>query len=118
MVAAALLAGCATGSLPGRPPNTKVALITSGDTYFTGTTRFGPEISVVEIDGKLVDKPYGIIELEPGMHSVVMRCGNTIKTRTVTVSAGEVYQFAMITTPGVRGCAGSLSRVRPVNKTV
>ena len=116
MVAAALLAGCATGSSSGRSPNNTVALISSGDNYFTGNTRFGPEISLVEIDGKPVDRPYGLIELQPGTYSVAMKCGDTVKTRTVTVAAGEVYQFSMITLPGVRGCAGTLSRVRPASK--
>ena len=113
MIAVVSLAGCATGPLPARPANTKVALITSGDNYFTGATRFGPEISVVDIDGKPVDKPFGLIELAPGTYTVAMKCGDSIKSRAVTVAAGEVYQFAMVTTPGVRGCAGILSRVHP-----
>ena len=116
-VAATLLAGCATESLRTRPLN-RVALITSGDTYFSASTRFGPDISVVKIDGKAVDRPYGPIELEPGAHSVTMKCGDSIKARTVTVSAGEIYQFAMVATPGARGCWGSLSRVRSASKLV
>lgn len=115
-VVATLLAGCVTESAPARKLN-RIALITSGDTYFYGATRFGPEISVVEIDGKPVDKPYGPIELEPGAHAITMKCGDSITARKVTVAAGDIYQFAVVATPGVRGCAGSLSRVWSAGKS-
>jgi len=113
MIAATALSGCATGPFPSRAAS-KVALITSG--HFRGTTSFGPEISVVEIDGKATDKPHGPIMLLPGVHTVTMKCGDTINVRPMTVAAGEVYQFSMVTTPGVRGCSGSLTRVRRANK--
>lgn len=115
ILAATLLAGCATEPLPTRPLS-KVALITSGGTHFSSSTSFGPDISVVEIDGKPVDRPYGPLELEPGTHSVTMKCGDSIKNLTVKASAGEVYQFAMVAAPGVKGCSGSLDRVRSARR--
>ena len=90
----------------------KVAIITSGDTNVMALTRFGPLISLVEIDGKPVESRYGPVELDPGTHSVTLKCGDSTKVNTVNVAAGEVYQFSMVTTPGVKGCVGSLSRVR------
>lgn len=75
----------------------------------------GTRISVVDVDGKPVKEPYGPIELEPGTHTVTLKCDGSLKTSTVTVSAGEVYQFSKLATPGVKGCVGSLSRVRSVN---
>lgn len=111
--AIAVLSGCATGPFPGRT-RSDVALITSG--HFRGTTSFGREISVLEIDSKPTDKPHGPIALAPGAHSVTMKCGDTVKTQMVTVAAGEVYQFSMVTVPGTRGCTGRLSRVRSANK--
>lgn len=113
MVAAAALTGCMTGPFPNRTPS-KVALITAG--HFYASTSFGPEISVIEVDGKPTDLPYGPIVLEPGTHTVTMKCGDTIKNWLVKAAAGEVYQFKIITTPGVKGCAGSLARIRPANK--
>ena len=113
MVAAAALNGCAIGPFPHREPS-KVALITAG--HFYASTSFGPEISVVDVDGKPTDLPHGPIALEPGAHSVTMKCGDTVKTRSLKVAAGEVYQFSIVTTPGVRGCSGSLARIRPRNR--
>jgi len=113
-ITATLIAGCATEPVTTDHLN-RVAIITSGNTNFFALTRFGPVISVVEIDGKPIDKPYGPVELEPGTHSVTMKCGDSTRTNTVTVSAGEVYQFAIVTTPGVKGCFGALSRVRSAN---
>ena len=110
-IAVTLIAGCALG--PVRTDRLdKVAIITSGNTNVMALTRFGPVISLVEIDGKPVESRYGPVELEPGAHTVTMKCGDATKTNTVKVVAGEVYQFAMVTTPGVKGCVGSLSRVR------
>ena len=109
-IAAALVAGCATRPVPtDRLKN--VAIITSGNTNLFSLTKFGPVISVVDVDGKPVDKRYGPIELEPGTHSVTMKCGDETKAIKLTVAAGEVYQFAHVTTPGVKGCSGALSRV-------
>jgi hypothetical protein len=113
MVAVAALSGCATGPFPSRTPS-NVALITAG--HFRGSTSFGREISVIEVDGKPTDSPHGPIALTPGAHSVTMKCGDTITARPVTVAAGEVYQFSMLTTPGVKGCSGSLTRVRSAKK--
>ncbi len=116
-VAVTLLGGCAM-----QPVRTdrldKVAIITSGNTNAKAVARFRPIVSVVEIDGKPVDKPYGPIELAPGPHSVTMKCGDSTKTGSMTVAAGEVYEFTFATTPGVPGCVGSLSRVRSAGRTV
>jgi len=111
--ATAVLSSCATGPFPARP-RSDVALITAG--YFRGGTSFGREISVIDVDGKPTDKPHGPIALAPGTHTVTMKCGDTINTQTVTVAAGEVYQFSIVTTPGVRGCSALLTRVRSTNK--
>jgi len=111
--AIAVLSSCATGPFPARI-RSDVALITAG--HFRGGTSFGRDISVLEVDGKPTDKPHGPIALAPGTHTVTMKCGETTNAQTVTVAAGEVYQFAIVTTPGVRGCSGSLSRVRSTNK--
>lgn len=113
LLVAATLSGCATGPVPPRTPS-KVALITAG--HFRGGTSFGRDISVLEVDGKPTDRPYGPIELVPGAHSVTMKCGDTVKARPLTVAAGEVYQFSIVTVPGVKGCSGSLTRVRPARK--
>ncbi len=96
----------------------KVAVITSGDTNVRALTRFGRLITVTEIDGVPYAKPYGPIELEPGTHTVTMKCGDATNTSTLTVLPGEVYQFAMTSTPGVKGCAGSLSRVQAASPEV
>jgi hypothetical protein len=111
--AAMLTASCATGPFPDRAPS-KVAIITAG--HFYASTSFGPEISVIEVDGKPTDRPYGPIALEPGAHTVTMKCGDTIKNWAVQAAAGEIYQFKIITTPGVKGCAGALARIRSANK--
>lgn len=110
-IALSFIAGCATG--PVRTDRLdKVAIVTSGDTNVMALTRFGPVISIVEVDGKPVDRRYGPIELAPGAHSVTLKCGDSTKVNSVNALAGEVYQFAMVTAPGVKGCVGSLSRVR------
>jgi len=110
-IAVAFLASCAAG-----PVSTdglkSVAVITSGDTVSYAGTGSGPTISIVEVDGKPADLPNGPIKLEPGTHSVTMKCDGSSRTSSITVSGGEVYQFNKVITPGVKGCAGSLSRVR------
>ena len=89
-----------------------VAVITSGDTVSYVGTESGPTIGIVEVDGKPVDRPNGPINLQPGTHSVTMRCDGSNRTNSITVSAGEIYQFNKVSTPGVKGCVGSLSRIR------
>ena len=113
VIAVMLLAGCATPPAPSSRLKS-VAIIASGDTV-SYTSADGLGVSVAEIDGKPVASPYGPIELEPGKHTVTMKCGDTVKTNTVTVAAGEVYQFNKIVSSGVKGCVGSLSRVRSAN---
>ena len=112
-LAVMLMAGCSTQPVAGGRLKS-MAIITSGDTVsYTSADGFG--VSVTEIDGKPVDSPYGPIELAPGKHEVAMKCGDTVKINTVTVAAGEVYQFNKIVSPGVKGCVGSLLRIRSVN---
>ena len=116
-IAVTLTAGCAM-----QPVRTdrldNAAIITSGSTNMKGVARFRSMVSVVEIDGKPVDKPYGPIELAPGRHSVTMKCGDSTKTSPLTVAAGEVYEFVYETPSGVKGCVGSLTRVRSAARTV
>ena len=116
-IAVTLVAGCAM-----QPVRTdrldNAAIITSGTTNMKGVARFRSMVSVVDIDGKPVDKPYGPIELVPGRHSVTMKCGDSTKTSPLTVAAGEVYEFAYETPSGVKGCVGSLTRVRAAAGTV
>ena len=135
LTAALLLAACVseptTGGAPAAAPSassqsaspapraaSKVAFIVSGDVNLRGATRFGPEVSVVEVDGKPTDSPQGPIALTPGTHSVSMKCGDTTRMQTLRVAAGEVYLFAMRVTPGERGCTGYLSRIRSAGRLV
>ena len=111
VVTVVLTAGCATKPAPADHLK-NVAIIMPGDAVSFTLSGSGPVISVVEVDGKPVDTPHGPIKLPPGTHSVTMKCDGSIHTNTVTVSAGEVYQFAMVARAGVKGCVGSLSRVR------
>ena len=114
VIAVLLLAGCA--AQPAASGRLKSgAIITSGDTVSYTSADSASGVSVTEIDGKPVDSPYGPIELAPGKHTVTMKCGDAVKTNAVTVAAGEVYQFGKIASPGVKGCVGSLLRVRAVN---
>ncbi len=117
VIAVTLIAGCAIKRVPTDRLG-KVAVITSGDTNLRALTRFGRLITVVAIDGTPNDKPYGPIELEPGTHSVTMKCGDATNTHTVTVLPGEVYQFAMVASPGVEGCSGSLERIQAASPEV
>ena len=110
----ALVAGCASAPAPGHHLR-NIALITSGDIVSYSATGSTAGVSVVDVDGKPVSEPYGPIELAPGSHSVTMKCNDTVKTHKMTVAAGEVYQFNKVTTPGVKGCVGALSRVRSTN---
>lgn len=114
VIAVILAAGCATQPPPAGHPRNVAILMSAYAASFT-LTGSGPVISVVEVDGKPVDKPHGPVELQPGTHSVTMKCDGSVNTTTVTVSAGEVYQFGMATTAGVKGCVGSLSRVHSAN---
>lgn len=116
-IAVMLIAGCAIKPVS-KDRLSKVAVITSGDTNIRSLTKFGRLITVVAIDGVPNDKPYGPIELEPGTHSVTMKCGDATNTSTLTVLPGEVYQFAMVTTPGVKGCSANLSRVQEASPEV
>ena len=110
-IAAALLAGCASPP-QGQRPAGKVAFITSGDTYFYGATRFGQDVMVTELDGKPVATRTDPIELQPGVHSLRMKCGENVSTHTLTVRAGEIYQYLVRPAPGGKGCAAALARVR------
>ena len=107
----AMVAGCAAPPQANRPVS-KVAYITSGDTYFYGATRHGQDLAVIEIDGKAVAAHADPLELQPGRHSIKMKCGENISTHVLSVRAGDIYQYAMRSTTGVRGCAASLARVR------
>ena len=105
------LAGCAVPPQVQRPAG-KVAYVTSGDTYFYGATRFGQDVSVIEVDGKPVAPPADPIELQPGTHSLRMKCGENVSTHTLNVRAGDIYQYLVRPAPGGKGCAAALSRVR------
>ncbi len=111
---AALMAGCASA-----PPSSgrlrSVALVMSGDVVSYNSHGSGTTISIVDVDGKPVAEPYGPVELKPGRHAVTLKCDSSTRTHVLTVSAGEVYQFAKASSPGVKGCTGSLSRVRSAN---
>jgi ketosteroid isomerase-like protein len=116
-IAVTLIAGCAIKPVS-KERLSKVAVITSGDTNIRALTKFGRLITVVAIDGAPNDKPYGPIELDPGTHSVTMKCGDATNTNTLTVLPGEVYQFSMVTTPEVKGCSATLSRVQEASPEV
>lgn len=111
LAAIAVLAGCATPP-PGGRPASKVAYITSGDTYFYGATRHAQDIAVVELDGAAVAAPADPLVLQPGRHALKLKCGDNVSTQTISVRAGEIYQFAMRTPPSGKGCEAALQRVR------
>ncbi len=111
MTAVLIVAGCASPPQGSRPAS-KVALITSGDTYFYGATRFGQNITIVELDGKAVAANADPLELQPGAHTMKMKCGENISTHSFSVRAGEIYQYMMRAMPAGKGCAAALSRVR------
>lgn len=114
LLAALLLASCAAPPAGNRTPRS-VALIMSGDVVAYSAPGFGPRVSVVDVDGKPVKEPYGPVELSPGRHTVNIACDGAVTPHTLSVSAGEVYQFAARTKPGARSCTGALSRVRTAN---
>jgi hypothetical protein len=106
------LAGCAAPTA-GKPRS--VALIMSGDFMSYSTQGVGNRVSVVDIDGKPVTEPYGPVELAPGRHTINIACDGANTSHTLTVAAGEVYQFTARTRPGAKGCTGALARVRSTN---
>ena len=106
-----MLAGCASPPQGSRPAS-KVALITSGDTYFYGATRFGQNITIVELDGKAVAANADPLELQPGTHTLKMKCGENVSAYSFVVRAGEIYQYAMRSMPDGKGCRAALARVR------
>lgn len=105
------MAGCAAPPQSGRPAS-KVAYVTSGDTYFYGATRYGQDIAVTELDGKAMAAPADPLELLPGAHMLKMKCGDNVSTYSFNVRAGEVYQYVMRSSPGGKGCTAALARVR------
>ena len=106
------LAGCAAPPA-GKPRS--VAIIMSGDFWSYSAQGVGTRVRVVDVDGTPVKEPYGPVELAPGRHAVNLACDGVASPHMVNVAAGEVYQFAARTRPGVKGCAGMLTRVRSVN---
>jgi hypothetical protein len=113
VLAALALAACTADPVNRSPRN--VALIMSGDVVAYSAPGFGPRVSVVDVDGKPVKEPRGPVELTPGRHTVNLECDGANAPHTLTVAAGEIYQFAARTKPGARGCTGTLSRVRTAN---
>ncbi len=111
---ATLVAGCAAPPAGTRAPRT-VALIMSGDVVSYSAPGLSSRVSVVDVDGKPVKEPYGPVELAPGRHTVNIACDGANSPHTLSVTAGEVYQFEARTKPGVKGCVGGLTRVRSVN---
>ena len=111
---AALTAGC-TSAPPASRQLRSVALIMSGDVVSYGAQGSGTAIRIIDVDGQPVAEPYGPVGVKPGKHTVTLQCDGAMKSSTLTFAAGEVYQFAKLTSPGVKGCVGSLSRVRSTN---
>jgi len=106
----AVLAACAAQPAS-KEDLRKFAVVTSGETVSYTRAGSAPEVSLVEVDGKPISLPYGPVELAPGTHEVILKCDGVSKASSVTVSAGEIYQFNKTVTPGVKGCTGSLVRV-------
>jgi hypothetical protein len=104
-----LCAACATQSVP-KERLDSVAIITSGSTNLFLATKFGPVISVAEVDGVPPEKRFGPIELAPGPHKIKMKCDRNETEREWTVSAGEVYEFSIVMLGGA--CEGDLVKVR------
>jgi hypothetical protein len=109
---ALLLAGCAAP--PAGKPRSG-ALIMSGNFMSYSAQGVGNRVSVVDVDGKPVTEPYGPVELAPGRHTVNIACDGATTPHTLSVAAGEVYQFTARTRPGAKGCTGALARVRSTN---
>ena len=109
-----LLAGCESPPVTHRNPRS-VALIMSGDFVSYSSQWHNARVSVVDVDGKPAKEPYGPVELSPGSHTVTLACDGTNTPYTLTVVAGEVYQFVVRAASGTRGCVGGLSRVRRTN---
>lgn len=107
-----MLAGCASTVPEERLKNS--AVIIEGSTNAWLAVKFGPTISVVEIDGKPVENGYGPFDLEPGSHVVKMKCGKTTNDVSINVVAGEVYEFGY--GPRAQGCEGGLLRTRRARK--
>lgn len=112
-LAAMVLAACASPHSGNRSPRA-TALILSGDVVSYGSPGFGPRVSIAEVDGKPVAEPYGPLELAPGRHTVKLACDGSTNPHTLTMAAGEVYQF-LVRTAGAKGCIATLARVRTTN---
>lgn len=112
--ACALTAGCESPPASGRTPRSG-ALIMSGDVVGYSSPGAGTRVSIVDVDGKPAKEAYGPLELAPGRHTVTLACDGVNTPHTLTVRAGEVYQFVVRAAPGAKGCAGALSRVRSTN---
>src|SRR4051812_21738438 len=111
-LAALWLAACAAP--PAGKPRT-MAIIMSGDFWSYSAQGIGSRVSVIDVDGQPVKEPRGPVELTPGRHAVNLACDGVASPHTVSVAAGEVYQFSARTRPGVKGCTGTLTRVRTAN---
>jgi hypothetical protein len=110
----ASIAGCESPPTASRTPRS-VALILSGDVVGYGSPGAGTRVSIKDVDGKPAKEAYGPLELAPGRHTVTLACDGTDTPHTLTVRAGEVYQFVVRSTSGAKGCTGALSRVRSTN---
>ena len=110
----ALTAGCTSPPTANRNPRS-VALIMSGDVVGYSSPGAGTRVSIKDVDGKPAKETYGPLELAPGRHTVTLACDGTDTPHTLTVRAGEVYQFVVRSSSGAKGCTGALSRVRSAN---
>src|SRR4051812_27402298 len=113
LLAAALIAACAAPTV--NRSQRSFALIVSGDVVSLSSAAYGSRVGLVEVDGAPAKEMYGPVQLAPGRHTVKLSCGGTSNAQTLTMAAGEIYQFSARTTPGVKGCSGALSRVRTSN---
>ena len=113
LLVAALLAACTAPTVNRSQRN--FALIVSGDVVSLSSASYGSRVGLLEVDGAAAKEMYGPVELAPGRHTVKLSCGGSSNSHTLTMAAGEIYQFVARTTPGVKGCSGALARVRTSN---
>jgi hypothetical protein len=73
-------------------------------------------VSVVDVDGVAPTHSRGPIELAPGTHDVTLKCGERTSVRHVTVAAGDVYEFAVLTGGSAGGVEGDLYKARSATK--
>ena len=109
-LAIVLASGCATQSVP-KDTLTTSAVISSGSTNIWSLTSGGSKVSIISVDGKVVENIYGPVILAPGKHIIEMSCSDNKNEVKISVLAGEEYEFTIGYGGGRPGCFGGLLKV-------